>query len=349
MDQLGRLPLRVHSIDKYAFQKNSVAASAVRHAFWTTGGRASGTPGSPAATLSVDTPGRLQRCSASDFTGIWLTPYLNYHDCWTTGERASDAPGPPAASRTSDTAGRLQRFSACSIIGARRTSDLERQACSNPTATCPASYLELSACWTTGERASDTPGSPVASFSSDTLGRPQHLLDCCFFTTLIITRKFGQGYPIFDSSHQYGIKAWYRLIMYCVYNDNHWSLVNIFLGSGSWIILRVDPSSPELDKDTRLILEHHKWTQTKGPNCRDTTRGQEDILIDITVPAGRDHQTCGLRVLQYHAIIGNSFATRPAILREDIHKRNSISPDSTGHHRDNGDLLQRDAPASATN
>ena len=160
----------------------SVAASAVRHAFWTTGGRASGTPGSPAATLSVDTPGRLQRCSASDFTGIWLTPYLNYHVCWTTGERASDAPGPPAASRTSDTAGRLQRFSACSIIGARRTSDLERQACSNPTATCPASYLELSACWTTGERASDTPGSPVASFSSDTLGRPQHLLDCCFFS-----------------------------------------------------------------------------------------------------------------------------------------------------------------------
>ena len=104
--------------------------------------------------------------------------------------------------------------------------------------------------------------------------------------------------------------------MYCVYNDNHWSWVNIFLGSGSWIILRVDPSSPELDKDTRLILEHLKWTQTKGPNCRDVSRGKEDILIDITVPAGRYHQTCGLRVLQYHAIIGNSFATRPAILRK---------------------------------
>ena len=136
-------------------------------------------------------------------------------------------------------------------------------------------------------------------------------------TTLIITRKFGRGYPIFDSSHQYyGITAWYRLLMYCVYNDNHWSLVNIFLGSGSWIILRVDPSSPELDKDTRLILEHLKWTQTKGPNGREASRGQEDILIDITVPAGRDTQTCGLRVLQYHAIIGNAFATRPEILRE---------------------------------
>ena len=104
--------------------------------------------------------------------------------------------------------------------------------------------------------------------------------------------------------------------MYCVYNDNHWSLVKIFLGIGSWIILRVDPSSPELDKDTRLILKHLKWTQTKRPNCREASRGQEDILIDITVPAGRDTQTCGLRVLQYHAIIGNAFATRPEILRE---------------------------------
>ena len=135
-------------------------------------------------------------------------------------------------------------------------------------------------------------------------------------TTLIITRKFGRGYPIFDSSHQYGLTAWYRLLMYCIYNDSHWSLVTIFLGSGSWIVLRVDPSSPELDKDTRTILEHLKWTQTKGPNSRETSRGQEDILIDITVPAGRDTQTCGLRALQYHAIIGNAFAARPEILRE---------------------------------
>ena len=160
----------------------SVAASADRHAFWTTGGRASGTPGSPAATLSADTPGRLQRYSASDFTGFWLIPYLDYHVCWITGERASDTPGLPAASRTSDTAGRLQRFSACSITGAHCTSDLGRQACSNFTANRPTFYLELSACWTTGERASDTPGSPVASFFIDTLGRPQHLLDCCFFS-----------------------------------------------------------------------------------------------------------------------------------------------------------------------
>ena len=104
--------------------------------------------------------------------------------------------------------------------------------------------------------------------------------------------------------------------MYCIYNDSHWSLVTILLGSGSWIVLRVDPSSPELDKDTRTILEHLKWTQTKGPNSREASRGQEDILIDITVPAGRDTHTCGLRVLQYHSIISNAFAERPEILRE---------------------------------
>ena len=75
-------------------------------------------------------------------------------------------------------------------------------------------------------------------------------------TTLITTRKFGRVYPIFDSSHQYGLTAWYKLLMYCIYNDNHWSLVNIFMGGGSWIVLRVDPISPELDKDTINILEH---------------------------------------------------------------------------------------------
>jgi hypothetical protein len=49
----------------------------------------------------------------------------------------------------------------------------------------------------------------------------------------------------------------------------------------------------------------------------EASRGQENILIDITVPAGRGTQTCELRVLQYHAIIGNAFAARPEILREE--------------------------------
>ena len=44
--------------------------------------------------------------------------------------------------------------------------------------------------------------------------------------------------------------------------------------------------------------------------------GQEDILIDITVPAATDTQTRGLRVLQYHAIIGSVFAQRPKVLQE---------------------------------
>ena len=44
--------------------------------------------------------------------------------------------------------------------------------------------------------------------------------------------------------------------------------------------------------------------------------GQEDILIDITVPAATDTQTCGFQVLQYHAIIGSTFAQRPEVLRE---------------------------------
>ena len=45
-------------------------------------------------------------------------------------------------------------------------------------------------------------------------------------TTLIITRKFGRGYPILDSSHQYGLTAWYKLLM-CVYTTTvtgHWSI-----------------------------------------------------------------------------------------------------------------------------
>jgi hypothetical protein len=32
-------------------------------------------------------------------------------------------------------------------------------------------------------------------------------------TTLVITRKFGRVYPIFDSSHWYGLTAWYKLLL----------------------------------------------------------------------------------------------------------------------------------------
>ena len=42
----------------------------------------------------------------------------------------------------------------------------------------------------------------------------------------------------------------------------------------------------------------------------------DDVLIDITVQAAAGTQTCGLRVLQYHAIIGKAFAQSPGVLKE---------------------------------
>ena len=47
-------------------------------------------------------------------------------------------------------------------------------------------------------------------------------------TTLVITKQFGQQYPAFESSHQYGLTAWYRLLMYVTYERHHWSLVCVF-------------------------------------------------------------------------------------------------------------------------
>ena len=48
-------------------------------------------------------------------------------------------------------------------------------------------------------------------------------------TTLVITKKFGQQYPAFNSSHKYGLTAWCRLLMYVTYERHHWSLVCVFL------------------------------------------------------------------------------------------------------------------------
>ena len=41
---------------------------------------------------------------------------------------------------------------------------------------------------------------------------------------------------------------------------------------------------------------------------------QNDVMIDITVPPSQDTQACGLRVLQYHAILGNAVAQRSKVL-----------------------------------
>ena len=83
-------------------------------------------------------------------------------------------------------------------------------------------------------------------------------------TTLLITKKFGQQYPAFDSSHQYGLTAWYRLLMYVTYERHHWSLVCVFLMGHQYIVLRLDPTSAEMNQNTQYILDHLK--------------------IDITVP-----------------------------------------------------------------
>ena len=53
---------------------------------------------------------------------------------------------------------------------------------------------------------------------------------------------------------------------------------------------------------------------TKGPHHDSTGTLQEDIRIDITVPHHPDLQDCGLRVLQYQAIIGAAVAQHPDIL-----------------------------------
>ena len=133
-------------------------------------------------------------------------------------------------------------------------------------------------------------------------------------TTLVITKKFGQPYPAFDSSHQYGLTALYRLLMYVTYERHHWSLVCVFLMGHQYIVLRLDPTNTEMDQITQFILDHLKWTTTKGPHHDPAGTLQEDIRIDITVPHHSDLQDCGLRVLQYQAIIGAAVAQHPDIL-----------------------------------
>ena len=109
-------------------------------------------------------------------------------------------------------------------------------------------------------------------------------------TTLVITKKFGQQYPTFDSSHQYGLTAWYRLLMYVTYERHHWSLVCVFLMNHQYIVVRLDPISAEMDQNTQYILEHLKWATTKGLRHASTGTLQEDIMLDITVPHSPDLQ-----------------------------------------------------------
>ena len=96
------------------------------HASWTTGARASDTPGLPATLLASVTSGRSSLLLEGHITGArhisdWErrgrsnsgaacpTFYPRRHSCWTTGGRESDTPGSPAES-SSDTLRRVRHF-----------------------------------------------------------------------------------------------------------------------------------------------------------------------------------------------------------------------------------------------
>ena len=57
---------------------------------------------------------------------------------------------------------------------------------------------------------------------------PYNIYTESILTTLMITKKFVQPYLTFNRSHQYGLTAWSRLLMYFTYERHHWSLVCVF-------------------------------------------------------------------------------------------------------------------------
>ena len=83
------------------------------------------------------------------------------------------------------------------------------------------------------------------------------------------------------------------------------------------MVVRIDPISPEIDKDTQHILDHLKWASQLGPQRETYPAATEDVLLDITIPPSQDTQSCGLRVLRYHQIIGEAIAQNPTILDGD--------------------------------
>ena len=83
------------------------------------------------------------------------------------------------------------------------------------------------------------------------------------------------------------------------------------------MVVRIDPISPEIDKDTQYILDHLKWASQLGPPRETYPAATEDVLLDITIPSSQDIQSCGLRVLQYHQIFGKAIAQQPTILDGD--------------------------------
>ena len=54
------------------------------------------------------------------------------------------------------------------------------------------------------------------------------------------------------------------------------------------MVVRIDPISSEIDKDTQYILDHLKWTSKMGPQRETYPATAEDVLIDITIPPSQD-------------------------------------------------------------
>ena len=54
-----------------------------------------------------------------------------------------------------------------------------------------------------------------------------------------------------------------------------------------------------------------------GPQKETYPAATEDVLLDITIPPSQNTHSCGLRVLQYHQIIGEAIAQHPTILDGD--------------------------------
>ena len=76
--------------------------------------------------------------------------------------------------------------------------------------------------------------------------------------------------------------------MYCVYGNRHWFLVCIFIIDMTFVVVRINPISPEIDKDAQYILDHLKWTSKMGPQREVYTAAAENVLIDITIPPSQD-------------------------------------------------------------
>ena len=120
---------------------------------------------------------------------------------------------------------------------------------------------------------------------------------------LIITHQLGTGYPEFERSHQYGLSAWKKLLIYCILRDQHWVLVAVFILDQRILVLRVDPGTADMDESTAHILQHIKWATSKGSLKTEENR---------QVP--QQDNACRLIVLQYHLILGTMLDKRPDLL-----------------------------------